>query len=215
MKSLSLLLLVVAGLQASAQFQPQDEKRTYQLKYEKYRKTKTAGILMTVGGALAFGDLLTKAGSNYSSNDFLYTLETYAAEGLLAGGITLTIIGSKKMKQYRLKMEGITPDINVQRYYKYRRMQGVGLGMVATGIIFGAVGISKLQNYQHSYRNNPYDAEVGALMVLGGTGLLGAGIPLSIRGTRKMKQYQQKIGSNSISLGISSQMPGVALSYHF
>jgi hypothetical protein len=144
----------------------------------------------------------------------MYTLESYAAEGLLGGGITLTIVGSKTMKKYRLKMEGITPDINVQRYYKYRRMQSAGLGMVATGVLFGALGISKLQNLSN-YRNNPYDAEVGALMVLGGAGLLGAGIPLSVRGTRKMRQYQQKIGTATLSLGISSQMPGLALSYRF
>lgn len=214
MKLLPFFFLLVAAIHVSAQFQPRDEKPTFELKYQKYRKMKTAGILMTLAGTVAFVDLLTKPSRN-SSSDFAYTLETYAAEGLLAGGITFFAIGTKKSKQYRMKMEGIAPDINVQRYYKYRRMQGVGLGMVATGIIFGAVGISKLQNLQGTYRNNPYDAEVGVLMVLGGTGLLGAGIPLSLRGTRKMKEYQQKIGPPTLSLGISTKTPGLALSYRF
>lgn len=216
MKLISFFLLLVVAVQASAQILPQDDKRMYQLKYEKFRKMKTAGIFMTVAGAVAFVDVLTRSPSTSNlSSDLGYTLESYAAEGLLAGGITMTVIGSKRMKQYRLKVEGITPDINVQRYFKYRRMQGVGLGMVVSGVLFGAVGISKLQNLRSTYRNNPYDAQVGALMVSGGTGLLGAGIPLSIRGTRKMKYYQQRIGANSLSLGISTQMPGLALSYHF
>jgi len=216
MKLFVLSLLLVATLSASAQFQPREEKPNYELKYQKFKKMRTAGILMTLGGAVAFVDVLTKPhSSSSSSNDLGYTLETLAAEGLLAGGVTFFFIGSKKSRQYRMKMEGITPDINVQRYYKYRRMQGVGLGMVATGIIFGAVGISKLQNLHGTYRNNPYDAEVGALMVLGGTGLLGTGIPLSLRGTRKMKEYQQKIGPPTLSLGISTKTPGLALSYRF
>ncbi|HTH56038.1 MAG TPA: hypothetical protein VL728_08315 [Cyclobacteriaceae bacterium] len=214
MKLFSFFLLLVTAHHASAQFQPQDEKRTYQLKYEKYRKARTAGVIMTVAGALVFGDLLNK-GSSANSNDLGYSLETLAAEGLLGGGITLAIIGTKKMKKYRLLMDGIAPDINVQRYYKYRRMQSTGLGLVASGIVFGAIGISKLNNLRGTYRYNTSDAEVGVLMVLGGTGLLGVGIPLSIRGTSKMKYYQQKIGAPSLSLGISTQTPGLALSYRF
>lgn len=213
MKLTSFFLLTILALQVAAQVQPQDEKQLYTLKYEKYRKTKTVGLIMTLAGALALGDAISKPPSSNSSNDLPTTLEIYAGEALLGGGIPLFVIGSKRMKQYRLKMEGITPDINVQRYSKYKRMQSAGIGMVVTGILFGAVGISKLQDLNGTYRYNRTDVEVGVLMVLGGAGLFGTGIPLTIRGTKKMKYYQQKIGNPSLSLGISSQR--LTLSYRF
>jgi hypothetical protein len=55
----------------------------------------------------------------------------------------------------------------------------------------------------------------GQLLFLAGAGFLGAGIPLSIIGSKKSKQYQRKFDALSLHLNLNPQQQGLALSYKF
>src|SRR5690349_2696990 len=72
-----------------------------------------------------------------------------------------------------------------QKLEKYKRMKTGGIVMIVAGSIATIVGISCISSA--NYTTNPYtgqrttddpQAVTGALLVLGGAGLLGGGIPL-------------------------------------
>jgi hypothetical protein len=109
---------------------------------------------------------------------------------------------------------------------KYKRMKSTGIVMIVAGTVATIVGVSNISSAKYTTSTNPYtgasqrttndpSAVTGALLVLGGAGLLGAGIPLTIIGSKKSKQYQRKLDALAIHLNINYQQQGVALSYKF
>jgi lysylphosphatidylglycerol synthetase-like protein (DUF2156 family) len=109
---------------------------------------------------------------------------------------------------------------------KYKRMKSTGIVMVVAGSIATVVGISNISNAEYTTSTNPYTgatqrttndpaAVTGALLVLGGAGLLGGGIPLTIIGSKKSQQYQRRLDALSIHLNLNLQQQGLALSYKF
>jgi lysylphosphatidylglycerol synthetase-like protein (DUF2156 family) len=109
---------------------------------------------------------------------------------------------------------------------KYKRMKSTGIVMIVAGTVATIVGVSNLSSAKYTTSTNPYtgasqrttndpSAVTGALLFLGGAGLLGAGIPLTIIGSKKSKQYQRKLDALAIHLNINYQQQGVALSYKF
>ncbi|HEV8514132.1 MAG TPA: hypothetical protein VGQ59_12685 [Cyclobacteriaceae bacterium] len=109
-----------------------------------------------------------------------------------------------------------------QKLEKYKRMKTGGIVMIVAGSIATIVGISGISNAH--YVTNPYtgqrttndpQATTGALLVLGGAGLLGGGIPLTIIGSKNVNRYQRKIDGLSLNLNLSPQQQGLVLSYKF
>jgi hypothetical protein len=109
---------------------------------------------------------------------------------------------------------------------KYTRMKSTGIVMIVAGTVATVVGISNMSSAKYTTSTNPYtgapqrttsdpSAVTGALLFLGGTGLLGAGIPLTIIGSKKSKQYQRKVDALSLHINVNPQQQGVALSYKF
>jgi uncharacterized membrane protein len=125
MKSMILLALVAFSFTTMAQ-QANNQKVTYQLKIDKYKRMKTGGIVMIVAGAVSTVvgiSQLSSATSTYYSNvngvsqgdpkAATGTLFTMAGLGLIGGGTAMTIIGSKKSKLYQRKLDGLALNLNL------------------------------------------------------------------------------------------------------
>ncbi|MDO9254518.1 MAG: hypothetical protein Q7U54_03325 [Bacteroidales bacterium] len=113
MKKMTFLItLTLLLLQFSGFSQDKYEKDLYLRKAEKYTNMKTAGIVMTFGGAaLTVLGISTMANSGYDSYDpnassesagkwLAGYFETLGGIALTGGGIPLWIIGSSKNKKY-------------------------------------------------------------------------------------------------------------------
>ncbi len=124
MKLITFIILVLFSISAAGQ--QADQKVSYQLKVDKYKRMKTGGIVMIVAGAVSTVvgiSQLSSATSTYYSNvngvpqgdpkAATGTLFTMAGLGLLGGGIALTIIGSKKSKLYQRKLDGVALHLNL------------------------------------------------------------------------------------------------------
>ncbi len=108
---------------------------------------------------------------------------------------------------------------------KYNRMKTAGLIMIVAGGAMTALGVSKMikDPYTSSTYSNGSQSTTtinqngveGQLLFLGGAGLLGAGIPLFIIGSKKSKQYQRKFDALSLHLNLNPQQQALALSYKF
>jgi hypothetical protein len=105
---------------------------------------------------------------------------------------------------------------------KFKRMKSTGIVMIVAGTVATVVGISNISSA--NYTTNPYtgqrttndpSAVTGALLVLGGVGLVGGGIPLAIIGSKKSKQYQRKFDELALHLNLNPQQQGLALSLKF
>ena len=125
MKFIFALALVVFSASLAAQVQPQSDKAIYSLKYQKFKGMKTGGIVMIVAGGIC-----TVAGiASVANSSSTYTSTTYpqgsdyqpgtagvlllsGGISLIGGGITLAIIGNKKMKFYKQKMDGVSLNFN-------------------------------------------------------------------------------------------------------
>ncbi len=119
MKITLLLILVAFTFRAGAQ-QFYNEKVTYQLKIEKYKRMKNTGIVMIVAGTVAMVVGISDIGSaTYTTNPstgqtttsdpkaITGALLTVAGLGLLGGGIPLTIIGAHTSKKYQRKFDAL------------------------------------------------------------------------------------------------------------
>jgi hypothetical protein len=116
--TLALLLLQFSGFS-----QDKYEKDLYLRKAEKYSNMKTAGIVMTFGGAaLTVLGISTMANSGYDSYDpnassesaskwLAGYFETLGGIALTGGGIPLWIIGSSKSKKYMSMYRNISLNI--------------------------------------------------------------------------------------------------------
>lgn len=93
----------------------------YQKKINKYESMRTIGITLTAAsiplGALGaywffHGDRTMDEDEwegffNGAAEVVLGTIVTFVAGASLAGGITITVIGSKKMKEYQSRLDGL------------------------------------------------------------------------------------------------------------
>ncbi len=105
---------------------------------------------------------------------------------------------------------------------KYKRMKSTGIIMIVAGTVATVVGISNISSA--NYTTNPYTGQrttsdpsaiTGALLTLGGIGLVGGGIPLTIIGSKKSKQYQRKFDELALHLNLNPLQQGLALSFKF
>jgi hypothetical protein len=106
---------------------------------------------------------------------------------------------------------------------KYKRMKTSGLLMIVAGSAMTVLGISKLikDPYTSSTYSNGSSSTTtinqngveGELLFLGGSGLLGAGIPLAIIGSKKSKQYQRRY--DALTLNLDPEQKGLTLSCKF
>lgn len=114
MKKITIILtLTLLLLQLSGFSQDKYEKDLYLRKAEKYSNMKTAGMVMTFGGAaLTVLGISTMANSGYDANNpnyynsneedkfLLGYLATLGGVALTGGGIPLWVIGASKSKKY-------------------------------------------------------------------------------------------------------------------
>jgi hypothetical protein len=109
-----------------------------------------------------------------------------------------------------------------QQLAKYKRIKTTGTVLTIAGGVLAIVGIANLSSAEYHY--DPYTgqrtttdpkATSGALMFLGGTGLLGAGIPLTIVGSVKSKKLQRKLDGLTFNFKMTPQQRGLTLAYRF
>ncbi len=104
---------------------------------------------------------------------------------------------------------------------KYKRMKTTGIVMIVAGSVATVIGVSNISSATYTTNQfgqrttNDPSAITGALLVLGGAGLLGAGIPLTIIGSKQSKKYQYKFDALSLNLNLNLQQQGLGLSYKF
>lgn len=116
---------------------------------------------------------------------------------------------------------------DIDRYLKYskgERLRRNGIGLTIGGGVLTVIGISMLSSAhitttsnaygQPQYTSNDPNARNGALCLLGGMGMLGAGIPLWIVGAHKVHKY--KPAGLSLNLEVAPQgQPAVGLGLRF
>ena len=113
---------------------------------------------------------------------------------------------------------------DIEQYMKYskgERMRKSGIGLTIGGGVLTVIGISLLssanitsttnQYGQQQYSSNDPNAQSGALCLLGGIGMLGAGIPLWIVGAHKAKKYKP----TGLSLNLNTAPRGLGVSLRF
>jgi hypothetical protein len=113
---------------------------------------------------------------------------------------------------------------DIEQYMKYskgERLRKSGIGLTIGGGVLTVVGISLLssanistttnQYGQSQYSSNDPNAQSGALCLLGGMGMLGAGIPLWIVGAHKMKKYRPT--GLSLNLNVAPRGLGIGLRF--
>jgi uncharacterized membrane protein len=133
MKFVATLTLITLSFAAVAQ--QADQRASYQLRIDKYKRMKTGGIVMIVAGAVStvvgISQLSSATSTSYTVTNGVSqgdpkaatgTLFTMAGLGLLGGGIPLTIIGSKKSKLYQRKLDGLALHLNLNQ-----QQQGLAL----------------------------------------------------------------------------------------
>lgn len=113
---------------------------------------------------------------------------------------------------------------DIDQYMKYSkgdRMRKTGIGLTIGGGVLTVIGISMLssanftsttnQYGQQQYSSNDPNAQSGALCLLGGIGMLGAGVPLWIVGAHKVKKYKP----TGLSLNLNPAPRGLGVSLRF
>ncbi|HTH57426.1 MAG TPA: hypothetical protein VL728_15355 [Cyclobacteriaceae bacterium] len=113
---------------------------------------------------------------------------------------------------------------DIERYMRYNkgeRWRRSGIGLTIGGGVLTVVGISLLSSAttttnaygQTQYAANDPNAQSGVLCLLGGMGMLGAGIPLWIVGSHKVKKYRPT--GLSLNLNAAPQGRGLGLGLRF
>lgn len=98
-----------------------DNKLLYAHKVEKYKRMKTSGALLIIGGGiLAIAAVSTLSNVQYQTNPYTGQRTTndpkyvsgilmlIGSEACLGAGIPLAIIGSKQSKRWQRKLDGVT-----------------------------------------------------------------------------------------------------------
>lgn len=103
---------------------------------------------------------------------------------------------------------------------KFKRMKSIGSVLLVAGAVIGGVGLGKLENAPTTYNPNTgqttyttNEGALGALMFTGGLGMVGAGIPLTIIGTKKYRQYEEKLRSVTLNINPRPGQYQVALTF--
>jgi hypothetical protein len=124
MKYIGIILLLACTFNAIGQ-NTIDEKALYVMKSEKYRRMKNTGaVMMAVGGVMSVVGIVKMSNAEYYTD--IYGNQTsddpQATTGALlfligapvcGGGVVLTIIGSKSMKKYNQKLEGLSLNLKL------------------------------------------------------------------------------------------------------
>ena len=142
-----------------------------------------------------------------------FTLALLAFSLRLAAQTNLTPLSSDKL-------------FYAQKVEKYKRMKTTGGLMIAAGTVLAIVGISNLSSVTYTTTTNQYGQQqttssdpakstAGALMFIGGAGLLGGGIPLTIVGSKNTKKYQRKLDALTFNLNLAPNQQGLTLCYRF
>ncbi len=118
--------LILTALSFTAVAQQADQRASYQLRIDKYKRMKTGGIVMIVAGAVStvvgISQLSSATSTSYTVTNGVSqgdpkaatgTLFTLAGLGLIGGGTAMTIIGSKKSKVYQRKLDGLALHLNL------------------------------------------------------------------------------------------------------
>lgn len=107
---------------------------------------------------------------------------------------------------------------------KYRKMKGTGSALTLIGGIMLVTGVVVLANSSIEtidYGNGVTETNTtghpvtGFLVAFGGAASLGTGIPLLTIGSRKQKQYENRLHGLSARLHASPQSGGMTLTYRF
>jgi hypothetical protein len=121
----------------------------------------------------------------------------------------------------------VRAQLDLEQYAKYskgERLKRTGIGLTVAGGLLTVIGINMLSsahvqtttgpNGQTQYSSNDPNAQSGALCLLGGMGMLGAGIPIWIAGAHKVHKY--KMDGLSLNLNVAPYgRPGVRLALRF
>lgn len=110
---------------------------------------------------------------------------------------------------------------DMERYLKANRMKTTGRTLTFGGGILSIVGISLISSAKYTTTTNAYgytqtsttdpQASTGALLLLGGIGCLGAGIPIWAVGAHRAKKHEPK----AVSLNLNVAPAGVGLALRF
>lgn len=110
---------------------------------------------------------------------------------------------------------------DIDRYLKANRMKRTGRSLTFGGGVLAIVGISLLSSAKYTTTTNAYgytqtsttdpQASTGALVLLGGIGCLGAGIPIWAVGAHRAKKHEPK----AVSLNLNVAPTGVGLALRF
>jgi len=107
---------------------------------------------------------------------------------------------------------------------KYKRMKTTGTLLLVGGGILAVAGIATLSTIDNSGYNssssssqNSQDSKAASamLMILGAEAFIGAGIPLTIIGSKQSKKWQRKLDAISFNFKLTPQQQGLALTYKF
>ena len=108
----------------------------------------------------------------------------------------------------------------------YTKMKRAGGILTGVGVGLTVVGISVLSNLDYYNTTNSYGQPTskpsdpgkfawGVASVVGGIGMMGAGIPLSIIGSIKTKKYSKKLQNVSLKMNLVPNRHSVTLAYRF
>src|SRR5258706_13178442 len=113
-----------------------------------------------------------------------------------------------------------------QKIQHYTKMKKTGTGLTIAGGALTIVGIALMSSAKYETTTNFYgqqqttshdpNAVGGALCLLGGLGMAGAGIPLMAVGSSRVKKYTAQLNTLSLNLKFTPQgQAGIGFTYSF
>lgn len=108
---------------------------------------------------------------------------------------------------------------------RYTKMKKTGTILTAAGVGLTLAGIVMMSTAEYETIDDGFggstrvssdpQAIIGAISLLGGMGMMGPGIPLAIIGSKKTKQYSEKLNTISIDMKASPQRAAIGLTFKF
>jgi hypothetical protein len=107
-----------------------------------------------------------------------------------------------------------------QKIVRYNKLKNAGIALTIGGAVLTVVGVAVLANtsFETDYNGEPTDTGnlyLGAYSLGFGMTAMGAGIPITIIGSNKKKQYQRNLKSLSFRLNAKPNNTGLVLTYKF
>lgn len=115
-------------------------------------------------------------------------------------------------------------ELYLTKIEKFRKMKHTGSALTVTGGVMLITGLAILANSSIEtvdYGNGVTETTThgnpvtGLLVFVGGGASLGAGIPLMVVGSKKQKQYENKLQTLSARFNVNPQSSGLILTYRF